>query len=105
MTDIKICFDNFIGEYIWRMIKSGITKVDEIPDLIQNLRKQRLTSDLIEFDLAMELKNIVSMKYEDCIESNRLNSYGVPTKHIQLHMKNAVEFKLQQIVNTLKLPK
>jgi len=102
MTDIKTCLDDFIGEYIWRLVKSGNRRSEEISDIIFSLRNERLTSECLEEDLCDELKKMISMQYCETVNSNRLESKGVSTKNIQLHMKSFIEKKLQQITQSLK---
>lgn len=102
MSDFRVNIDNFIGENIWRLIKSGMKRKDEITLMLLQLRNERLTSELIEEDISKELCDLLSLEYEENIHSDRLNGHGVSVKNIQLTIKSSMEAKLQKITQILK---
>lgn len=103
MSDFKTNVDNFIGEYIWRMIQANKIKSDDVLLLIKNLRNQRLTADLIENDLCEELKNLLTLQHIDSHNSDRLNGKGVSKHDIEETLKNSLSLKLEKIVQYFKL--
>lgn len=103
MSEFKVNIDNFIGEHIWRMVKTGYRKQEEIPELLNLLRENRLTSELLEIDTCEELKKVLKFQYEDYQEqSNRLDCKGLSSTKIKQHMHNYLQSKLEKITHFLK---
>ena len=101
--DVRGTLETILAEQISRLLMSGNANLQEVEDIQIALKKHRLMPEQIECDLAKELSDACSFKYDDIVQtSNRLDGYGWSVQHLQEHMERMLKQKLQQLSTILR---
>lgn len=102
-VDIRGTLEIILSEQIQRLLASKTIKTFDVDKITENLIACRLMPDMIEEDLAKELKLICTSTYDNVFStSNRLGGFGWSLNHMQQHMTRILKLKLQHSSTILR---
>ena len=103
LADVRGLLESIMGEQFSRLLAAGQLKAAEVGAISAILHEARLTPELMEQDLAQELKAVCSIRYDAPMKgSTRLEGYGWSLGHMQSHMERLLRVKLQALATVFR---